>query len=58
MRKPDPQMGDFAAARREQTARAVRRQIAALAVLGLLVLAFSLWRAEVHNVFTRGWWRW
>jgi hypothetical protein len=58
MRASGSNQADLDAARREQTARAVRRQIAALAILGLLVLIVSLWRAGLHNVFTAGWWRW
>jgi hypothetical protein len=58
MRPSDSDQVEFETARREQTVRVVRRQIAGLAVLGLLVLAFSLWRTGLHNVFTPGWWRW
>ena len=35
----------------------LRRQIRGLLLLALLVIVFSILRAGVHNVFTRGWWR-
>jgi hypothetical protein len=34
-----------------------RRQLRALLLLAALVIVFSILRAGVHNVFTRGWWR-
>ncbi len=34
-----------------------RRHTRGLLLLALSVLAFSLLRAGLHNVFTRGWWR-
>jgi len=34
-----------------------RRQVRGLLLLAALVLLFSILRAGVHNVFTRGWWR-
>jgi len=34
-----------------------RRQIRGLLLLAVVVLVFSLYRAGLHNVFTRGWWR-
>jgi hypothetical protein len=34
-----------------------RRQVRGLLLLVLLVIVFSIVRAGVHNVFTRGWWR-
>jgi hypothetical protein len=34
-----------------------RRHIRGLLLLALTVLAFSLLRAGLHNVFTPGWWR-
>jgi hypothetical protein len=58
MRPSDISPSEIEIARREQMARAVRRQIAGLTVLGLLVLALSLWRAGLRNVFTAGWWHW
>jgi hypothetical protein len=58
MREHRPGEEKFETARRWQAARAVRRQIAGLTVLGLLVLALSLWRAGLRNVFTAGWWHW
>jgi hypothetical protein len=40
---------------RRQTER--RRQIRGLLLLAIAVLFFSLLRADMHNVFTPGWWR-
>jgi hypothetical protein len=34
-----------------------RRQIRGLLLLALAILIFSLLRADLHNVFTPGWWR-
>ncbi|HMH16500.1 MAG TPA: hypothetical protein VK578_25595 [Edaphobacter sp.] len=34
-----------------------RRQIRGLLLLALSALTFTLIRAGLHNVFTRGWWR-
>jgi hypothetical protein len=34
-----------------------RRQVCGLLLLAALVIVFSVLRAGVHNVFTRGWWR-
>jgi hypothetical protein len=34
-----------------------RRHIRGLTLLALSVLIFSILRAGLHNVFTRGWWR-
>lgn len=34
-----------------------RRQVAGLAILGIVILAFSVWRAGLGAVFPSGWWR-
>ena len=34
-----------------------RAQIRGLLYLALLAIAFSILRAGIHNVFTKGWWR-
>jgi hypothetical protein len=39
----------------ERTER--RRQVRGLFLLAAIVILFSILRAGVHNVFTRGWWR-
>lgn len=41
-----------------QTKRVFRQQAVALAVLGLAVLGFSVWRAGWQTIFHSGWWRW
>jgi hypothetical protein len=34
-----------------------RRQVRGLFLLALAAIAFAIYRAGIHNVFTRGWWR-
>jgi hypothetical protein len=34
-----------------------RRQIRGLLLLALAAIAFAIFRAGIHNVFTRAWWR-
>jgi hypothetical protein len=58
MPMPEPTEAEHAAARAEQTRRVTRQQLAGFAAAGLLVLAFSLWRAGWRSVFAVGWWRW
>ncbi len=34
-----------------------RRQVRGLLILAVAAIVFAIFRAGVHNVFTRGWWR-
>lgn len=34
-----------------------RRQVAGLAILAMVILVFSMWRAGLAAVFPAGWWR-
>ncbi len=34
-----------------------RRQVRGLLLLAIVAIAFAIFRAGAHNVFTRGWWR-
>lgn len=34
-----------------------RRQVRGLLLLALAAIVFAIFRAGIHNVFTRGWWR-
>lgn len=36
----------------------VRRQVLGIAILAAAILVFTLLRADLHNVFPPGWWRW
>ena len=35
----------------------VRGQVRGLLLLAVAAIVFAIFRAGVHNVFTRGWWR-
>ena len=34
-----------------------RRQVRGLLLLAVAAILFAVFRAGIHNVFTRGWWR-
>jgi hypothetical protein len=40
------------------TAQLPRRQVFGLLLIAAAILAFTLWRADLHGIFPRGWWRW
>jgi len=44
-------------ARRQAETTERRRQVRGLLVLAAIAIAFSIFRAGVHRVFTAGWWR-
>jgi hypothetical protein len=35
-----------------------RQQIIGILLIAAAILAFTLLRADWHNLFPRGWWRW
>ncbi|MBS1801038.1 MAG: hypothetical protein JSS95_14585 [Acidobacteria bacterium] len=34
-----------------------RRQLRGLLLLAIAFIAFSVWRFDLHRIFTPGWWR-
>jgi hypothetical protein len=38
--------------------RVRRQQAAGILILAALILAFTLFRANWHDLFPTGWWRW
>ena len=47
-----------AGSRAPQPPRVRRQQILGIVLIAVLILAFTLYRADWHNLFPRGWWRW
>jgi hypothetical protein len=39
-------------------ARLRRQQVYGLLLIAAAILAFTLWRADLHGIFPQGWWRW
>jgi hypothetical protein len=39
-------------------ARLRRQQVIGILLVAAVILVFTLLRADWHNIFPRGWWRW
>lgn len=39
-------------------ARLRRQQLIGILIIAAAILAFTLFRADWHNLFPQGWWRW
>jgi hypothetical protein len=46
------------APRTSAAAQLRRRQVYGILLLAVLILAFTLFRADWHALFPTGWWRW
>jgi hypothetical protein len=41
-----------------RTARLRRQQLIGILIIAAAILVFTLLRADWHNLFPQGWWRW